>query len=60
MVQIFIIKIDNVPLISFYYIFVCYSVDPKLSDKHNLISIAISGGSNNNLTGVRWQRGITC
>ena len=27
-----------------------YSVDPTLSEKHNFISIAISGGSNHNLT----------
>ena len=28
----------------FTIIFICYSVDPKLSEKHNFISIAISGG----------------
>jgi len=42
--QIFNIKISNVPLISFYYIFVCYLVDSKLSENDNFISIAISGG----------------
>ena len=28
----------------FTILLVCYSVDPKLSEKHNFISIAISGG----------------
>ena len=36
----------------FTIIFVCYSEDPKLSEKHNFISIAISGWSNHNLTGL--------
>jgi len=29
-----------------------YSVDPKLTEKHNFISIAISDGSNHDLTEI--------
>ena len=40
---------------SFYVtvIFVRYSVDPRLSEKHYFISVAFSGGSNHNLTGLQ-------
>ena len=37
----------------FTIIFVCYSEDSRLSEKHDLISIAISGESNHNLTGLK-------